>query len=434
MSEDISYVFIPNVMPQNMCISGNLLYCTDFWNNCVRLCNKDTGEVINNEFITGLDHPRGITLYNDQLYISQYDNISTYDLTNGSLINSAFITDLSRPRTIIIYNNYVYVNDATTASVYRYNINGQNRSTLITGLTGMGDMTLYNNCLYICAGNKIVLYNLNSQQLNRTFITGLPHGTFGIISYSEYLLVSLFDEPSSTTGIALFNAKTGFLRNISFVPGLRYPTGIVHDDVYLYVGDQNRVIYSGPDFISYADQIVRALLPEPPCFKEDTKILTNIGYKLVQNLRKGDFVKTALNGFVPVYNVGCRSFEHKIYETRVRNQLYKCSSDQFPDVFEDLVLTGCHSILVDDFVSEEERQKTIEVNGDTYVTDKKYRLPACVDERTIVYEKEGTYNIYHFALENEDYYMNYGVYANGLLVETCSKRYLTELSNMEFLE
>ena len=30
--------------------------------------------------------------------------------------------------------------------------------------------------------------------------------------------------------------------------------------------------------------------------------------------------------------------------------------------------------------------------------------------------------------------MNYGIYANGLLVETCSKRYLKELSNMNFIE
>jgi hypothetical protein len=42
--------------------------------------------------------------------------------------------------------------------------------------------------------------------------------------------------------------------------------------------------------------------------------------------------------------------------------------------------------------------------------------------------------IYHIALENDDYYMNYGVYANGLLVETCSKRYLKELSRMELIE
>jgi hypothetical protein len=41
--------------------------------------------------------------------------------------------------------------------------------------------------------------------------------------------------------------------------------------------------------------------------------------------------------------------------------------------------------------------------------------------------------IWHIALENDDYYMNYGIYANGLLVESCSKRYLKELSKMEIV-
>ena len=67
-------------------------------------------------------------------------------------------------------------------------------------------------------------------------------------------------------------------------------------------------------------------------------------------------------------------------------------------------------------------------------TDNKYRLPACADYRADVYEKEGSYMVYHFALEHDDYYMNYGVFANGLLVETCSKRNLKELSNMEIIE
>jgi len=37
-------------------------------------------------------------------------------------------------------------------------------------------------------------------------------------------------------------------------------------------------------------------------------------------------------------------------------------------------------------------------------------------------------------LENEDYYMNYGVLANGLLVETTSKRFMKELSGMKLIE
>jgi hypothetical protein len=59
-----------------------------------------------------------------------------------------------------------------------------------------------------------------------------------------------------------------------------------------------------------------------------------------------------------------------------------------------------------------------------------YRLPACIDERTTVYKSTGMFKIWHFALENENYYHNYGIWANGLLVETCSKRYLKELSHM----
>jgi hypothetical protein len=36
-------------------------------------------------------------------------------------------------------------------------------------------------------------------------------------------------------------------------------------------------------------------------------------------------------------------------------------------------------------------------------------------------------------LENENYYWNYGVYANGLLVESSSKRAMKDLSSMEII-
>ena len=60
----------------------------------------------------------------------------------------------------------------------------------------------------------------------------------------------------------------------------------------------------------------------------------------------------------------------------------------------------------------------------------KYRLPACIDDRTKLSDISGMFMIWHFALENDNYFSNYGIWANGLLVETCSKRYLTEFSNM----
>ena len=170
------------------------------------------------------------------------------------------------------------------------------------------------------------------------------------------------------------------------------------------------------------------------CFKEDTKILTDKGYIPIQDLRKGDLVKTLKHDYKAIDMIGKREIYHPALQERIKDQLYKCSQSEYTEIFEPLIITGCHSILVDSFTSEEQKQKVIEVNGKTYVTDNKYRLPACADPRASIYETPGTYTIYHLALENDDYYMNYGIYANGLLVETCSKRYLKELSNMTLIE
>jgi surface protein len=171
-----------------------------------------------------------------------------------------------------------------------------------------------------------------------------------------------------------------------------------------------------------------------PCFKQDTKILTDKGYKFIQHLRKGDLVKTYKHNYKAIHMIGKKDINHCALQERIKYQLYVCRQKEYPEVFEDLIITGCHSVLVNDFVNEEQRNKTIEINGQIYITDDKYRLPVCADLCASVYETPGTYTIYHLALENDDYYMNYGIYANGLLVETCSKRYLKELSNMTLIE
>jgi hypothetical protein len=174
--------------------------------------------------------------------------------------------------------------------------------------------------------------------------------------------------------------------------------------------------------------------PPPPCFLEGSMILTDKGYLPIQNLRNGDLIKTLKHNFKPINMIGKREINHPASKERIKSQLYKFSQKEYPEIFEPLVITGCHSILVNKFESEEQREKTKQVNGELYVTDGKYRLPACAHPTAPVYETPGNYTIYHLALENDDYYMNYGIYANGLLVETCSKRYLKELSNMTLIE
>jgi len=174
-----------------------------------------------------------------------------------------------------------------------------------------------------------------------------------------------------------------------------------------------------------------------PCFKDDSKILCfkegKELYVKVQDIRKGDLVKTLKHGYVPVNMIGTTKLYNSGDVLRGKNKLYVCSLNKYPELTEDLIITGCHSILVDN-ISEKERADTLELLGYIMITDNKYRLMACLDERATPFLEEGVFNIWHIALDNTDYYMNYGIYANGLLVETCSKRYLKELSGMKLIE
>ena len=199
---------------------------------------------------------------------------------------------------------------------------------------------------------------------------------------------------------------------------------------------------SSPQNVVYADgSVLNAdgsyqLYASAPCFLEGSTILCQVDgveqYVPVEELRNGTLVKTSLHGYKKVVAVGKGSIQNPGDDARTENRLYRCSPSQYPVLKQDLYLTGCHSIL--EFpITEKQKEDTIAHLGKLFVTDNKYRLMACVDERAEPWNSEGEYPIYHFALENEDDGMNYGVYANGLLVETCAIRTLLQRSNMTLL-
>ena len=174
-----------------------------------------------------------------------------------------------------------------------------------------------------------------------------------------------------------------------------------------------------------------------PCFKKDTKILCFINdievYVDIQNIRNGTLVKTLYKGYIPVEMIGKKNIQNPSHNVRVPNRIYKCSKTKYPELTEDLFITGHHSILVNE-LTDEQRKEINEFYQNIYITEDKYRLPCFIDEKSEVADENEDVTIYHIALANKDYYCNYGIYANGLLVETCSLRYLKELSNMELIQ
>lgn len=173
------------------------------------------------------------------------------------------------------------------------------------------------------------------------------------------------------------------------------------------------------------------------CFLEGTKILylnneNKEEYIPIEKLRKGMLVKTRTQGFVPVNMIGRSTIINNTSDDRIKDRLYCLPKEKYPELTEDLIITGCHSILVNS-LNAEQCEKTVKDLGNIFATEGKYRLMAYLDDKAVPYKEKGIMAIYHLALDCNDYYKNYGVYANGLLAETCSQRYLKELSGMELL-
>jgi len=179
------------------------------------------------------------------------------------------------------------------------------------------------------------------------------------------------------------------------------------------------------------------LYPNTTCFLEGTTILCQVNgiekYVPIESIQKGMFVKTSRDGYKIVQIIGRSKLKNPGNDLRIKDRLYKCSTTKYPSLTSDLYITGYHSIL--EFpITEKQKEDSIKELGKLYVTDKKYRIMAYIDERAEPWNSEGVYNIYHFALENKDESMNYGVYANGgLLVESCALKNLQRRSNMTLI-
>ena len=255
--------------------------------------------------------------------------------------------------------------------------------------------------------------------------------SFNLNKHIQRGFTSGWDTSSATSFQGMFESATAFNQNISY--------WVVDSTATLTDMFTSSGIIGNSYGLTTPTPLSTEFNQTPPfpfaCFLEGTKIETLHGYIGVEYLRKGHKIKTINNGFLRIKHIGVRSIYHAASEERIQNQLYVCPKSLFPEAKEDLIVTGCHSLLIDrEFHNEQERENIIDTLGQIYLTDGMYRFPACVLEGlTHVYPNKGTYNIYHFALENEDYYMNYGIYANGILAESSSIRYMREFSGMELI-
>lgn len=284
------------------------------------------------------------------------------------------------------------------------NWNTLNADTVLTGLPNpiVGTVwvsTPYNQPyeLLNMGYSSYTLTNISNNDLVRTAYYSVIAGgiTSQAITTSSYSIVN-------PTGNITIDSTYGIISTISSTPVNTYT---------LYVRS------SGYNYTVYTLNVTNLI-----CFLKGTTILCGNGeYRKIEDLKQGDLVKTYLHGNVQVDKVRHTSIHHS-QNSHKRDQLFVYRKENNSFLTDDLVLTGGHSVLVD-ALTEKELKDLIQFHENViYTTDDKIRLLSCIDQRAVPYEKEESDEIiYHLSLDHTDPDKNYGIWANGMLAETCQQ-------------
>ena len=242
----------------------------------------------------------------------------------------------------------------------------------------------------------------------------------------------------TTNNVSIWNGSTSSYRTFSTPPSFNTSQGGVgfNTDIYYTGGLKSiNIIYSPTNTSSnfglytttgetqsyvVSGGALTSINAGQTCLGHTTKILCLNDneeeiYTCVKDLKIGDIVKTYKHGYIPIKKIkkllivnDNSLFTHNMYILRKTDE---------NNLIEDLIMSGGHSLLVDELPEEEDKKQKM-IGFDYCIDDKKLML-AGLSDLFEPFLEEKNYLVYNFILENNgDKTKRYGVYANGILVET----------------
>ncbi len=163
------------------------------------------------------------------------------------------------------------------------------------------------------------------------------------------------------------------------------------------------------------------------CFNKGTEILcmrdNSEKYIPIESINKdSDLVKSYKHGYKKIEGIYHSLFKNNVND--YKNSMYIMKKQE--NMTNDLIVTGGHSILVDNYKTDKIERKHKKTFGSKLdpIDDKKLLLAGFSDSFTQI-KGDDIYDIYHIVLEGEDgKSKRYGIWANGVLTESAYKNIL----------
>jgi hypothetical protein len=419
-------------------------------------------------FVIKSNNSAGSSVNSDQIsvIINYISNNLIYKLTNTNSVTVSAYNKSVISGNIIIPSTII--NNGTTYNVTSIEANGFSGSTGLTSITIPNSIVnIYDSAFSGCSSlntikgpfGKVILQNMFSLSL---FTLDNSQGTLTVVSnifqYCDSLTTLIFLDgvttiegntifsliPTITTVIipgSVINIGSNVFNNVNInfsgspseinnmILTSTTFSGVIHF-IFSNILDRNDILSTSSLSTNFQTLVSSADLG---CFLKGSKVLTKNGMIPIQNLKKNDLVQTLSNGFISIKFVGKTYFFNQLTEERINAHLYRLNKKDFPELFEDLYITGGHPLLVDDKdLDEETKKKLLDMidYGTPIITEGKYRVFACVHPKAELWNDEGLKEIYDIVLENDDPHRNYGIYVNGILTESMDEHFFLNYSKM----
>lgn len=140
------------------------------------------GKIIDPEWVTGLNAPKGLGLYKNLLYAADIDEVVVIDTKNGSIVQripvegSVMLNDISADKRGIIY-----VSDSRGGKVYR--IENGKPSLFLDNVKGVNGVLATGNDFYLLAGGRLQKAGADNKLI--TLAEGMDQSTDGIEMVKE---------------------------------------------------------------------------------------------------------------------------------------------------------------------------------------------------------------------------------------------------------
>lgn len=143
--------------------------------------------------------------------------------------------------------------------------------------------------------------------------------------------------------------------------------------------------------------------------------------KRIDSVCAGDIVAVGNNRGLPVRYVFSQTIINVPGQGKKKDKLYVLYKSDYNELIDDLVLTGGHPILVDDYQSaqEKEQHKIIWRDATERKIGDKIRLLTFLKEKARLYENYGEFIVYNVVLDTPN--ENEMIWLNGLLTESLSE-------------